>query len=138
MNTGRLVGTLTWYALLTVVILLTLAPIGWMLSTSFKPESQIVTAEIRWIPQTFTLDNYHYVFERFNILRWTFNSLVVATVATLQVLLLDSLAGYALARMHFWGRGMLFTLILSMLLVPMQITVVPLYLLFSEINLTDT
>lgn len=138
MNTGRLVGTLTWYALLTVVILLTLAPIGWMLSTSFKPESQIVTAEIHWIPQTFTLDNYHYVFERFNILRWTFNSLVVATVATLQVLLLDSLAGYALARMHFWGRGILFTLILSMLFVPMQITVVPLYLLFSEFNLTDT
>jgi ABC-type glycerol-3-phosphate transport system permease component len=124
--------------LLAVVVLLALAPILWMLSTSFKPETQIVTTAIRWIPQTFTLENYEKIFDKFDILRWLVNSLVVATVATLLVLLVDSLAGYALARLHFVGRGPLFIVILSMLFVPIQITVVPLFLLFSEFNMIDT
>jgi ABC-type glycerol-3-phosphate transport system permease component len=54
------------------------------------------------------------------------------------VLILDSLAGYALARMEFAGRGLMFILVISMLFVPIQITVVPLFLIFSKVNLTDT
>src|SRR5690606_19951605 len=108
------------------------------LSTSVKPETEIVTIDVHWVPRTFTLENYERVFERFNILRWTANSLIVSTAATALVLLLDSLAGYALARMQFAGRGLIFGVILSMLFVPMQITVVPLFLMFSEVSLTDT
>jgi ABC-type glycerol-3-phosphate transport system permease component len=137
MTISKSVGTLVWYALFAAMLVFTLGPIVWMLSTSFKPEAQIVTTSINWIPRTFTLDNYQHVFDHFEILRWTLNSLVVASVATLLVLLLDSLAGYALARMEFMGRGLIFGLVLSMLFVPMQITVVPLFLLFSEFNLTD-
>jgi len=134
----RLLGKLIWYALLVALVVVMLAPIAWMLSTSFKPETEIATINVRWIPRTFTLDNYQRVFDRFNILRWTLNSLIVSTGATLLVLLLDSLAGYALARMQFAGRGVIFAVILSMLFVPMQITVVPLFLMFSKLNLTDT
>jgi ABC-type glycerol-3-phosphate transport system permease component len=137
MTISKSVGTLVWYALFAAMLVFTLGPIVWMLSTSFKPEAQIATTNINWIPRTFTLDNYQHVFDHFEILRWTLNSLVVASVATLLVLLLDSLAGYALARMEFMGRGLIFGLVLSMLFVPMQITVVPLFLLFSEFNLTD-
>ncbi len=137
MMARNLFGMLIWYALLAVVLVFALVPILWMLSTSFKPEAQITTIDIEWIPRTVTLENYEHVFDRFEILRWTLNSLVVATLATLLVLLLDSLAGYALARMAFMGRGLIFGIILSMLFVPMQITVVPLFLLFSEVNLTD-
>lgn len=137
MITAQLLSKIVWYVLLAALLVVMLAPIGWMLSTSFKPETEISTITIRWIPRTFTLDNYERVFERFNILRWSMNSLIVSGAATLLVLLLDSLAGYALARMHFAGRGLLFAVILSMLFVPMQITVVPLFLMFSEVNLTD-
>lgn len=138
MTADRLIRSAIWYVLLAVVVVLALAPILWMLSTSFKPETQIVTTAIRWIPQTFTMENYEKIFDKFDMLRWLVNSLVVATVATLLVLIVDSLAGYALARLHFIGRGPLFIVILSMLFVPIQITVVPLFLLFSEFNMIDT
>ncbi len=137
MTLRKLIEGAIWYVLLAAVLVFTLGPILWMLSTSFKPEAQIVTINIEWIPRTPTLENYQHVFDHFNILRWTLNSLIVATAATLLVLLLDSLAGYALARMEFMGRGVIFGLVLSMLFVPMQITVVPLFLLFSEFSLTD-
>jgi ABC-type glycerol-3-phosphate transport system permease component len=137
MTVSKSFGTLIWYGLFTVMLVFTLGPIVWMISTSFKPEAQIATTSINWVPRTITLDNYRHVFDHFEILRWTLNSFVVATMATLLVLLLDSLAGYALARMEFMGRGLIFGLVLSMLFVPMQITVVPLFLLFSEFNLTD-
>ena len=137
MTIQKSVGAVIWYLLLGLVLVFTLGPIAWMVSTSLKPEAQIVTTNIEWIPRTVTLDNYRHVFDHFAILRWTLNSLIVATLATLLVLLLDSLAGYALARIEFLGRGVIFGIILSMLFVPMQITVVPLFLLFSEFNLTD-
>lgn len=137
MTIQRSFGAVIWYLLLGLVLVFTLGPIAWMVSTSLKPEAQIVTTNIEWIPRTVTLDNYRHVFDHFAILRWTLNSLIVATLATLLVLLLDSLAGYALARIEFLGRGVIFGIILSMLFVPMQITVVPLFLLFSEFNLTD-
>lgn len=138
MITTKQLGALIWYILLALLLVLMLAPIVWMLSTSFKPETEIGTINIRWIPRTFTLENYEKVFGRFNILRWTLNSLIVSTGATMLVLLLDSLAGYALARMNFAGRDVIFAVILSMLFVPMQITVVPLFLMFAEVELTDT
>ena len=138
MSATRLLGKVIWYVLLVALVVVMLAPIVWMLSTSFKPETEITTIDIHWVPRTFTLENYERVFERFNILRWTANSLFVSTAATALVLLLDSLAGYALARMQFAGRGLIFGIILSMLFVPVQITVVPLFLMFSEVSLTDT
>ena len=137
MTTKTLIKVI-WYALLALLILLMLAPIAWMISTSFKPETEIATIDVNWIPRNFTTENYERVFERFAILRWTLNSLIVSSAATALVLLLDSLAGYALARMHFAGRSVIFGIILSMLFVPMQITVVPLFLMFAEVDLTDT
>lgn len=130
--------TLIWYVVLAVIVVLTLAPIAWLLSTALKPETQIATAEIHWIPQTLTLENFRSVVDRFPVIRWTFNSSLVAIVATVAVLFLDSLAGYAFARMQFRGRDLLFIIVLSMLFVPMQITVIPLFLLFSKLGMTNT
>ena len=127
-------GGLIWYILLALLVIfgahylddLDLVPAG---DTNRNHDVQWF-AHLHW--------SYQRVFDRFNILRWTLNSLIVSTGATLLVLILDSLAGYALARMEFVGRGVIFAVILSMLFVPMQITVVPLFLLFAEVNLTDT
>jgi ABC-type glycerol-3-phosphate transport system permease component len=138
MKPYRLSGRIAWYALLVLLVIFAMAPVAWMISTSFKPEVQIATVEIRWIPETFTLENFEHVFEQFQILGWLLNSVIVALAATMLVLLLDSLAGYALARMEFAGRGVLFMLIVSMLFVPVQISVVPLFLLFSKFSLIDT
>lgn len=134
----RRLTTVLWYAALVVMIVLALAPIAWMLTTALRPESEIITTDIHWIPRTFTFEHFEAIFARHPILRWTFNSFAVSTIATLLVLLLDSLAGYALARMQFRGRSLLFTIILSMLFVPIQITVVPLFIMFTRMGITDT
>ena len=136
--TKRTLSRAVWYVALVVVVVLALAPIVWMLSTSLKPESEIIIGGIHWIPRTFTREHYQTILDRYPMVQWTVNSVVVSTIATLLVLLLDSLAGYAFARMQFRGRGILFTIILSMLFVPIQITVVPLFILFSRMGLTDT
>lgn len=127
-----------WYALLVVIVVLSLAPIVWMVSTSLKPELDIQTTQIRWIPERVTLDNFANVLSTYPLLRWMLNSLWVAAAATALTVLLDALAGYALARLDFSGRNIIFAIILSMLFVPLQITVVPLFLMFAKINLTDT
>lgn len=131
-------STVLWYVGLSLLIVLTLAPILWMVSTAFKPEVQIISTEINWIPRTITTENFETALSKYNLVEWTKNSLIVAVAATALVLLLDSLAGYALARMEFFGRDFIFGLSLSMLFVPMQITVIPLFLLFSNLQLTDT
>lgn len=133
-NTSRA----AWYVLLIVVVALVLAPVLWMLSTAFKPETEIVTTAIRWIPSRFTFEHFAAILNNYPMTQWLFNSLFTATAATLLVLVLDSLAGYAFARMSFRGRSVLFMIVLSMLFVPIQITVVPLFILFSRLGLTDT
>jgi ABC-type glycerol-3-phosphate transport system permease component len=127
-----------WYIVFLIVIAAALGPILWMLSTSVKPESEIVTTQIRWIPDEFTLEHFSAILTNYPMTRWLFNSLFTATAATLLVLALDSMAGYAFARLQFRGRSVIFMIVLSMLFVPIQITVVPLFILFSRIGLTDT
>ncbi len=127
-----------WYVLLLVVVVISLAPLVWMLTTSLKPESEIITTEIDWVPDTPTLEHFGAIFEKYPMARWMFNSLFTATSATILVLVLDSLAGYAFARLQFRGRNILFLGILSMLFVPIQITIIPLFILFSRMGLTDT
>lgn len=135
---SRTISRAAWYVLLAVVVALVLAPALWMLSTSIKPEREIITTQIRWIPQNFTVEHFQAIVQNYPMMQWLFNSLFTATAATLLVLVLDSMAGYAFARMEFRGRGLLFMIVLSMLFVPIQITVVPLFILFSRLGLTDT
>lgn len=138
MRFTQVAGRVVWYTGIVIIVVLAMGPIAWMVSTAFKPESQIVTAEIRWIPETITLENFQVVLDRYPMLTWAFNSLVVAASATFLVTFLSSLAGYAFARMEFSGRNIIFLVILSMLFVPYQIAVVPLFLLFSKLGMIDT
>lgn len=127
-----------WYVLFAVVIILALAPVVWMISTAFKPEREIISTELHWIPHQVTSEHFTAILQNYPMTQWLFNSLFTATAATLLVLVLDSLAGYAFARMRFRGRGVLFMIVLSMLFVPIQITIIPLFIMFSRLSLTDT
>ena len=111
---NRYLRNAAWAIAIAVVVVLALAPVAWMISTSLKPESQIVTAEIRWIPETITFENFQTVLERYPMWKWGLNSLVVATAATVLVTFLTSLAGYAFARLEFKGRDAIFLIIISM------------------------
>ncbi len=132
-----IVKALQYLALILATVLF-IAPLLWMVSTAFKPEGEVYAYPPQWIPHAPTLANFANVLSRYAFGRWWLNSITAALVSTLLVLLLDSLAAYALARMEFRGRGLIYAIILSMLMVPIQVTIVPLYLLFVDIGLIDT
>jgi multiple sugar transport system permease protein len=119
-----------------------LVPLLWMVSTSFKPDDQAVQAQIHWIPQTFTWANYVYsLFQNSTdvpVLKWFVNSMVVSVAGTLLVLVVDSLAAYALARLDVPGKKYFFAVFIGTLMVPWIIIFVPLYLEFSSANLLNT
>jgi ABC-type glycerol-3-phosphate transport system permease component len=126
------------YALLVVTCAAFLLPLAWTVISSIKPEAQIVSYPPRWIPAHATLQNYSRVLERFNFLGWMINSIIVASLATIIVVIIDAMAAYALARLRFPGRRLLLAIIVSMLLVPVQAYVVPMFILFSGLRLVNT
>ncbi|MFO1068373.1 MAG: carbohydrate ABC transporter permease [Geminicoccaceae bacterium] len=113
-------------------------PFVWMVSTSFKPPSQVMTRDIEWLPREVILDNYAKVLTEFPIGRWALNSLIVAGVATALCVLFGAMAGYALARLRFPGRNLLFNLFLASIMVPVEVAVVPMLLAFIKVGLAST
>jgi multiple sugar transport system permease protein len=123
------------YLILTLYALITLIPFAWALSASFKPLSEIVSAEPNFLPKNFTLDNYKQIFIQEPLfLHWLFNSVVIAVSVTALNLLFNSMAGYALARLRFPGRSFWFFLILAILAVPAQITLIPTFLILKALG----
>lgn len=126
------------YVLLMALTALFGIPVLWSIASSLKPEYEILQYPPHWVSESPTLQNYVDVLDRFNFFQWMMNSLIVALVSTVIVLILDSLAAYALARLDFRGKKILMALIISMLMIPMQIDVIPLFLFFSEFQWTDS
>lgn len=113
------------------------APFVWMISTSLKPFKDIMTKNVEWFPRTIVLDNYIKVFEQ-PVGQWMLNSLIVTLIATSAGVILGAFAGYALARLHFPGRGVLFGILLASLMIPGEMSIVPLYIAFLKVKFTDS
>lgn len=125
------------YAVLISYALLMFIPFAWTVITSVKTLPDSVRLTI--IPQPFTLDPWNYVFTNIEpsvpVMFW--NSFLIAGIATVSNLLLGSLAGYAFARLRFPGREALFLLVLGTLMIPDQLRLVPIYILFNSLGLTS-
>jgi multiple sugar transport system permease protein len=128
------------FVLLCVLALIFLAPIYWMLSTSLKPESDTVAVPVQWVPTRPTLENYAEILNSpdGNILRWTLNSVLTSFAYTLAVLVLGVLTAYPLSRLRFKGREAWFWFILSSLMVPGIVTLIPTYIMMIQLNWIDT
>ncbi|WP_291052816.1 carbohydrate ABC transporter permease [Herbiconiux sp.] len=118
--------------------LLMLLPIIWMVFTAFKPESDIVSAPPTLWPRELTLEHFAEVWERIPFARLYVNTIVFAGSVTLISLLFDSMAAYALARLPFKGRAVVMVLILLLLMLPFQVTLIPLYDMLNGMGLTNT
>lgn len=112
-------------------------PFVWMVSTSFKLPEHVMTKDIEWLPRVWTVSNYLKVLE-FPILRWGFNSIVQATVSTALCVFFGAMAGYALARMRFPGNGLLFALFIASLMIPVEVSIVPLLLAIIKVGWAST
>ena len=124
--------------LAALVTLLTVAPLLWMVSVSFMPAGDASRFPPPLLPSGATLANYHELFGRTGIGRNFANSLLVAGAITLLSLLVNTMAGYAFAKLRFAGRERLFQLLLAALVVPAQVAMLPLFLLMKQLGLVNT
>ncbi|MBI5956819.1 MAG: carbohydrate ABC transporter permease [Chloroflexi bacterium] len=126
------------YGVLLLAALAVLLPYLWMLSASLKPEEEIFTREIQLIPRTVNWDNYLQVWEKYPLARWLLNSIVVAAAETLSIVVTSVLAGYAFARLRFWGRDVLFYMFLGTIMIPAQVTLIPSFLIIKQFGWINT
>jgi multiple sugar transport system permease protein len=126
------------YVLLIVGLVLVAGPFVWMLLGSVKPEGELRRVPPTWLPETGTLENYRELFSRLNFPQYFFNSLLVAVLVTAGNLVVCSMLGYALAKMDFPGKRLLFGLVLGVLMVPGMVLFVPQFVLVSNLNLVNT
>jgi len=112
-----------------------LLPFVWMVSTSLKPPDQLFTVPPTWIPRPLQFDTYAKAMSAGNFGRYAFNSLLLAVANMLTNVMLSAFAGYAFARLKFAGRGVLFVLVLATLMVPYQVTIIPLFVIVRHIPL---
>lgn len=105
-------------------------PFVFMISTSLKFNNEIY--ELSLFPREPTLENYIFLFQESKFLRWFLNSLIVATATTVSVLFFDSLVGYALCKFKFRGRTIIFIAILSTLMIPTEMLVIPWFVMSSD------
>lgn len=127
------------YLLLVLVLLLTVGPFLWQLSTSLKgPAEDVFSRTPRFLPEDLTLDNYAKVADTIPVWSYAANSLVVAGIAVLGNVVGATLAGYALARLRFRGARLLLGLFVATLVLPGEVTLVSQYVTVRSLGLTDT
>ena len=132
----KVVRRVALYAGLALAALTFIYPFLWMASATFKPALEI--GSLNLIPQNPTLDNYRTMWARAPFGRALLNSVLVATTITLSVLVFGSMTAYAMARLRFRGRPILNAATMAILLVPGQLTLIPLYTLIVQLGWIDT
>ncbi|WP_138493090.1 carbohydrate ABC transporter permease [Paenibacillus pinistramenti] len=131
-------GNFFIHLLLIAVALTTIFPFYWMITTSIKPSDAIFQVPPQLVPKSFTLEYFPKVFELMPMARAYLNSTKIAVLVTVGTLLTSSIAAYAFAKIKFKGSGALFAVFLATLMIPGQVTLIPLYILFSKFNWIDT
>lgn len=123
---NRLLESVLWYAVLSLVAVGTIFPFIWIFLTSFKgPTDAIYSTPPQFIPRAPTLDNYIRVWNQLPVARFFLNSIVVAVMTTGLNVLITALAAYPLAKMSFRGRDAIFYALLALYIVPPQLTFIP-------------
>ncbi|MBA2615665.1 MAG: carbohydrate ABC transporter permease [Actinobacteria bacterium] len=135
---GALAGRWWLYVLLLLGLLAVVGPFLWMFLASIKSQEELLRAPPTWVPESPSLSNYDRLFDRLDFPRYFWNSTFIAGMITLANLVFCSMVGYALAKLRFAGRDKIFLLVLGTLLVPGAVTLVPLFVLMSKLNLVDT
>jgi multiple sugar transport system permease protein len=129
-------GRIAAWALLFLGGVLMVTPFVYMVATSLKRNAEVY--ELSLLPRTPTLDNYRRLLGASGFPRWFLNSCVIATLTTGSVVFFDSLVGYTLAKFRFRGRGVVFVAILSTLMIPTEMLVLPWYLMSKNLGWLDT
>jgi multiple sugar transport system permease protein len=140
---SREIGQSRWYpwminGALLVLALVSLAPLLWMVSVSFMPQGEASHFPPPLLPSSITTHNYHELFARTGMGGNFANSLLVSLGITVGSLLLNTMAGYAFAKLNFVGRERLFQVLMAALVIPAQVAMLPLFLLMKQLGLVNS
>ena len=138
---GRLVRLIPTYAGLALLTIVFVAPLLWMLSTSLKPNFLTTRFPPQWIPRDFSGEGYSTILTTSSanpVFQWFLNSMIAASAHTVLVLVTASMAAYALARMHFRGKNLMFVVIVLTLVIPQFVFLIGNYLIVEYFGWLDT
>jgi len=119
----------------TLVALVVLAPLYWMVVVALSTRAELLGGTLRLWPRELTLENFRRVLEAFPVVTWFGNSVAIALVASVITVVCNLLAGYAFAQLRFRGSGVVFLLALATLMLPVQVTMVALFRLVTEMGI---
>ena len=134
-------GQFLFWLMLAVLTLIFLAPLLWMLSTSFKTNEASTSLELSWIPKPWDLSAYQALFSAGSanpVLRWFFNSMFSAAANAALIVAVDAAAAYALARMDFPGKKIIFTSVITTIFLPAFVFLIPNFLIVSQLGWLDS
>ncbi len=132
------VSRILLYAMLTFGAVMALLPMVWMVSASVMPSGEASSYPPRFFPSRVTFEHYIDLFTRLNLGRYLFNSAFVALIVTSASLAINSMAGYAFAKLRFKGRERLFRVLSTGLVLPTQVAMLPLFLLLKNMGMINT
>ncbi len=125
-------------AIVIFFAVLSVFPLYWLVTSSFKNSSDVVKMPPDWFPTTFTLDNYIDVFNNQPAFRWAFNSIFVSLVSTVALIIVSCLAAYAFSKLKFKGKNIIFIIFISSLMVPKEVMIVPLFRIVQDFGMVDS
>ncbi len=131
-------ATFALHAVLLAMAGLAIAPLAWMVAASFMPTGAATTYPPPLLPHPATLAHYRELLTRLDVARDFRNSVLVSALITASSLVINSMAGYAFAKLRFGGRERLFRLLLLGLFIPPQVAMLPLFILMRELHLVDS
>jgi multiple sugar transport system permease protein len=130
---GGVVKGVLAYLVLAVFAVIAIGPFLYLLSPSFRESYELFSYPPDWIPNSLYWGNFNTILDETSYLRWGLNTLIFATGVTLITLVIDTMAGYAFARLRFPGRTFLFALVLATLMIPTAVLIAPLYIMVSNL-----
>lgn len=134
----KIVGDTVTYVFLVLIGTVILVPVAWMLSTALKADAEVFLFPPRWIPKTLHWENFRRGLTFLPFARYLTNTVIITAMALLGQLLSSPLVAYAFARLRAPARDALFLLVLSTMMLPSQVTMVPLFVWFSKLGWVDT
>jgi len=126
------------YALIAILLFLTIAPLVWVFSTSFKRNEESISFPPKFLPENVTLDNYKFVLTDPGLVHSLMNSFIVSIGSTILSVAVSALGGYAFARFEFKAKNLIMSIILGLFMIPVVINIIPLYTMLSAAGMLNS
>lgn len=137
-NRKNVLQVIVLHIVMTSFALVTLLPFFWMLSASLMQSGEASIFPPRFLPETITFGNYVQLYEKLNVTRFFLNSLILSVSVTVLSLFVNSMAGFAFAKYAFRGKKQIFAALISSMIIPGQVTMLPVFLLLNKMGLINT